>query len=104
MLAILVIPHSNSEAERVFSIVRKNDTAFRPTLGVDLLQSLLITKIDNLAKETPCFKKKYTSSFLRKAKSCTYNALKNNKCKSSSSHSDITGDVFKMLTDTIKKV
>ena len=100
MLAILVIPHSNSEAERVFSIVRKNDTAFRPNMGVDLLESLLITKIDNLAKGTPCYKKRYTPSFLSKAKSCTYNALKD-KAKHNNDD-DITGEIFNMVND-IKK-
>ena len=101
MLAILVIPHSNSEAERVFSIVRKNDTAFRSNLGVELLQSLLINKIENLATDTLCYKKKYSNSFLKKAKSSTYNALK--KDKNNGSTSDNTGSIFQMLNDSVKK-
>ena len=103
MLAILVIRHSNSEAERVFSIVQRNDTAFRPSISIDLLQSLLITKIDNLCKGTPCYKRKYNTSFLKQAKSCTYNALKNEKVKiSDNTVTDITGEIFKMVSDDMK--
>ena len=29
---VLVLPHSNAEEERLFSMVRKNKTAFRPNL------------------------------------------------------------------------
>ena len=31
-MLVLVIPHSNAEEERIFSMVRKNKTAFRPSL------------------------------------------------------------------------
>ncbi len=51
---VLVIPHSNADEERVFSIVRKNKTPFRPNLSLDkLLPSLLTVK---LATEEPCHK------------------------------------------------
>ena len=51
---VLVIPHSNSGEERVFSIIRKNKTPFRPNLGIDkTLPSLLTVK---LATEEPCHK------------------------------------------------
>ena len=32
---ILVIPHSNAGEERVFSLIRKNKTAFRGSLGLN---------------------------------------------------------------------
>ena len=49
---ILVIPHSNAEEERVFSMVRKNKTPFRPNLDIErTLSSLLTVK---LATNEPC--------------------------------------------------
>ena len=33
--AVLVIPHSNAEKERLFGIVRKNKTGSRSCLGLD---------------------------------------------------------------------
>ena len=32
---VLIIPHSNAGEERVFSMIRKNKTAFRPSMNVD---------------------------------------------------------------------
>ena len=40
---ILVIPHSNAEEERVFSLVRKNKTCFRPNLDLDESLASIIT-------------------------------------------------------------
>ena len=51
---VLTIPQSNAGEERVFSMVRKNKTPFRPNLGLDkTLPSLLTIK---LATEEPCHK------------------------------------------------
>ena len=53
-MLVLTIPHSNADEERVFSMVRKNKTPFRPSLGLDTtLPSLLTVK---LATEEPCHK------------------------------------------------
>lgn len=53
-MLVLTIPHSNADEERVFSMVRKNKTPFRPSLGLDkTLPSLLTIK---LATEEPCHK------------------------------------------------
>lgn len=53
MLA-LTVPHSNAGEERVFSMVRKNKTPFRPSLGLEkTLPSLLTVK---LATCEPCHK------------------------------------------------
>ena len=98
MITILVVPHSNADAERVFSLVRKNDTDFRPNLGVDLLESILVIKIDNLAKGIPCYKNTFSSKFLKRAKSSTYQNLKLKSDPHTSN--DISGDVLKMLDDT----
>ena len=40
---ILVIPHSNAEEERVFSLVRKNKNCFRQNLDVDESLASIIT-------------------------------------------------------------
>ena len=40
---ILVIPHSNAEEERVFSLVWKNKTCFRPNLDPDESLASIIT-------------------------------------------------------------
>ena len=48
---VLVPPHSNAGEERVFSIIRKNKTPFRPNLGID--KTLLTIK---LATQEPCHK------------------------------------------------
>ena len=43
---ILTIPHSNAEEERVFSIVRKNKTCFRPRLDPEeTLASIVAVKL-----------------------------------------------------------
>lgn len=53
-LLTLIVPHSNADEERVFSMVRKNKTPFRPSLGLDTtLPSLLTVK---LATHEPCHK------------------------------------------------
>ena len=44
MLGILVIPHSNCDCERIFSLVSKNLTRFRASLGPKTLESLLVLK------------------------------------------------------------
>ena len=38
-----IIPHSNAEEERVFSMVQKNKTAFRPSLDPKGTQSSILT-------------------------------------------------------------
>ena len=43
---VLVIPHSNTGEERVFSMVRKNKTPFRPSFSLEkTLPSLLTVKL-----------------------------------------------------------
>lgn len=75
MLGILVIPHSNADSERIFSSVRKNQTEFRPNLGVPVLESLLVTKTDRQARQTPCFSQDFSPDLLVKAKKATTRGL-----------------------------
>ncbi len=69
-MLILVIPHSNAEEERVFSMVRKNKTAFRPNLDPKgTLSSILTIKLAN-SQPAHCFEP--TKAVLKKAKSATW--------------------------------
>ena len=72
MLGILTIPHSNAACERVFSVVRKNKTEQRASLGPSTMNALMVCKArpgDHTVRE-------YPSSQLRKLKSAYYNSLK----------------------------
>ena len=68
MLAILSIPHSNAEDERIFSLVRKNATEFRPSLATKTLSDLLTQKVMSLASEHPCYEMTFSDSLLAKCK------------------------------------
>ena len=69
-VSVLVVPHSNASEERVFSMVRKNKTPFRPSLGLDgTLQSILQVK---LGVEEPCEKFDPIKDLLMKAKKATW--------------------------------
>ena len=44
---VLTIPHSNADKERVFSMIKKNKTAFRPSLDLDeTLGSIMTIKME----------------------------------------------------------
>jgi len=73
---ILVIPHSNAEEERLFSLVRKNKTAFRPNLDPKGTPSSLLTIM--LANDKPAHKFKPTRELLKEAKSATSKYNKGN--------------------------
>ena len=103
MLVILVIPHSNADAERVFSLVRKTDTEFRPNLGLRLLESTLVTIVDNIAKDTPCYKKKFSNEFLKIAKKSTYMGLKKDNEPEDDPAIDINTKVLKMLENPVDR-
>ncbi len=74
MKTVLVIPHSNADCERIFSIVRKNHTNFRPTLSCETLNSL-VEKIYMAESGIAFYQQNYSQSLLAKAKSATYLAL-----------------------------
>ena len=76
---LMVIPHSNADEERVFSMVRKNKTPFRPSLSFEkTLSSLLTVK---LVTEEPCHKFEPTSSVIERAGNVTWEYNKEH-CKS----------------------
>ena len=77
--SVLVIPHSNASEERIFSMVRKNKTPFRPNLGIDkTLLSLLTVK---LGVDEPCEKFEPSKELLESAKKATteYNRAHSSK-------------------------
>ena len=53
---VLTIPHSNAAEERVFSIVRKNKTPFRPNLDTEETLGNIVTTKKALPKDTPAYK------------------------------------------------
>ncbi|KFM77998.1 hypothetical protein X975_25813, partial [Stegodyphus mimosarum] len=72
LCAILVIPHSNAECERVFNVVKKNKTMFRSSISPKTVENILIAKC---YEETNCYDRKFSKEFLAKAKKCTLNSL-----------------------------
>eukprot|EP00731_Ephydatia_muelleri_P033141 Em0025g97a len=67
---VLVIPHSNAQEERIFSMVRKNKTCFRPNLDPKgTLSSILTVK---LATKQECHQYEPTKEVQNKAKSATW--------------------------------
>ena len=96
MLGLLVIPHSNAASERVFSLVRKNQTDFRPNMGQQLLQSILINKTND-SEALACHAEHFSEPFLRKAKKSTMLALavtKNPSAAATATSASTTNETF----------
>lgn len=68
MLAILSIPHSNAECERIFSSVTKTKTQFRSMLSQESLEKLLTLKS---VQEGKCLEQEFSQEFLKRTKSAT---------------------------------
>ena len=68
---ILTFPHSDAEEERVFSIVRKNKTCFRPSLDPEeTLASIVTVKLAVESDSVETFN--IQQKVLKAAKSATY--------------------------------
>ena len=66
---VLVIPHSNSGQQRLFSIVRKNKTDNTSSLKLDdSMSSILAMKCHNPESVTPCHKWKPDEDVLKRSK------------------------------------
>ena len=78
-LLVLTLLHSNAEEERVFSLITKNKTKFRPNLSLDGTLSSIITI--KLASSTPCSKFEPDKEVLESARKATvaYNYAHNSK-------------------------
>ena len=79
---VLTIPHSNAAEERVFSIVRKNKTSFRPNLDPEETLGSIVTTKMALPKDTPPYKFEPPKDLLLAAKRAT----KDYNCSHSSRH------------------
>ena len=88
---VLVLQHSNASKERVFSIVRKNKTIFRATMGFNTLGFILTVKLAN----PNATKFKPDRALLKSAKSATWEY---NKRHSSSTSSTSSSTVAKNWT------
>ncbi len=78
-LLVLTLPRSNTEEERLFSLITKNKTKFRPSLKLDgTLSSILTIKCANVE---PCHSFDPPVEVLETAKKATmtYNSLHKNK-------------------------
>lgn len=76
MHLILSIAHSNAADERLFSMVRKNMTEFRPSLGTPTLSDLLTQKVASQARGEACFQVKFSDKVLEKCKAATMSFVK----------------------------
>lgn len=72
---LLVLPHSNADPERLFSMVRKIETEERRQLDPSTVCDLLSVKINN---DKPCFSNSHlmNDNMLSKAKKATMESLK----------------------------
>ena len=68
MKALCVLPHSNADSERVFSIIRKNKTESRASMTRELMNDLTVVKMHMIARNQVCRSTKYPSAFLTKVK------------------------------------
>jgi len=72
MASILCIPHSSAHCERIFSVVRKNQTEFRSRLGHETLQALVVAK----TRHGDALSREYADKDLDDFKSAYYASLK----------------------------
>ena len=73
MLSILSIPVSQAEAERQFSVARKNWDDERSEMAPDTLKALLTLKASG--SQVPCHQKTFTNDELKRLKSAYYRSL-----------------------------
>lgn len=73
MLVILSLPHSNAEDERLFSLVRKNATEFRPNISTAVLSDVLTQKVYSQSKNFVCHKIVFDEKTLEKCKKAATN-------------------------------
>ena len=102
MLAILVMPHSNADSERVFSATRRIQTEFRSSMDISLLENLVVVKTYMLGRNECCYTKEFTDEFLSRAKSATYLGLheveEENEEVQVDPLNDVSGKILRMLS------
>lgn len=70
-LLVLTIPHSNASEERVFSLIRKNKTAFRPNLDPNETLGSIVTVKMELQNGSRASKYEFPPTVLSSAKKAT---------------------------------
>ena len=76
---VLVLPHSNASEKRMFSMVKKNKTPFRASMGFNTLGFILAVKLAN----PNATKFKPDKALLKSAKSATWEYSKRHASSSS---------------------
>ena len=76
MLTVLSMSHSNAEDERIFSMVRKNATEFRPSLSTATLSHGMVRKVYTQTAGEACHQVNFGNSLLQKYKKATATSLK----------------------------
>ena len=76
---VLTIPHSNADAERVFSMIGKNKIKSRADLALEGSLSSITTCKVNQFFEVPCYDFRPSKSMLTNAKKATWNYNKAHK-------------------------
>ena len=73
-LSILTIPHSNAAEERVFSMIKKNKTAYWANLDLSgSLDSIMVIKMNSPEELAPCYQMTFSDKLLKKCKSACRN-------------------------------
>ena len=75
---VLILPYNQAPVERVFSMVGKIDTKFRPTLSHSTVSSLVGIKINT---STDCYQTQVSPDLLKAVKSAT--TVYNSECHAS---------------------
>lgn len=79
--AVLILPHSNASEERIFSMVTKNKTNFRPSLKLDgTLSSILKVKLAHPEIQELCHDFQPSKDLLKTAKKSTWEYNKKHSC------------------------
>lgn len=73
--ALLVLPHSNANCERLFSLARKNKTEYRSSMSTETLESLLILKMNVFGGGKECYSTELPDDLLTRCKSAAYRHL-----------------------------
>jgi len=68
---VVIMYHSNSDCERMFSVVNKNKTEFRSSLSTKTLNSLMTRKMVQSSTDTPCYAIEHSKDLLEKCKKAT---------------------------------
>ncbi|XP_076331547.1 uncharacterized protein LOC143236827 [Tachypleus tridentatus] len=71
MLGILTIFHSNADSERIFSLVTKNKSKFRPNLSISVLSSITTHKMCMQSNGQCYYNSQPSRDILMKAKAAT---------------------------------